>query len=241
MLQLYKNEVVTSATLKQADVRNAELKLYTDNFWVWGGTSTVLAGFLFEQITSPVPISTPWPLEFVYLLSTSLCLGLSLCLITWTVLICMWGPGKALRGPEGMKSFHDTIEYMKGEHKRLYQIFMICIFTYFGSATCKVWVFPSRKRVNLACSICLILIFVALLVMMGRLEYRIGGSLWQHEGQDGKIHGLQKFEEVSDLDNYIATKVHPHHHMEHFPGLTQTTAHHESLKREVDSLGREKT
>lgn len=234
MLQLYKNEVVTSATLQQADIRTAELKLYTDNFWVWGGTSTVLAGFLFEQITSPVPENTPWMLEFAYLFTTSLCLGLSLCIITWTVLICMWGPGKALRGPDGMKSFHDTLEYMKKEHRNMYHIFFVSILTYFASTTAKVWVFPSRARVNLVCTITLVVVFVLLLIMQCKLECRIGGSIWRHEGQDGRIRGLQKFEEVTDLDNFINAKVHPHHHMADLPGLTQVQAH-EHGKREVDT------
>lgn len=235
MLQLYKNEVVTSATLKQSEVRKAELKLYTDNFWVWGGTSTVLAGFLFEQITSPVPESTPWGLEFVYLVSTSLCLGLSLCIITWTVLICMWGPGKALRGHEGMKSLHETLEFMREEHGKLYRIFLLSILTYFGSTTAKVWVFPSRTTVNLACSLLLGVLFIALLVMQFRLEYRIGGNIWKHEGADGRIKGLEAFEAVTDLDTFISTKVHPHHHMaSSIPGLTQfgPQGGHEKVKSE---------
>jgi len=234
MLSLFKNEVVTQASLRQADVRKQELKLYTDNFWVWGGTSTVLAGFLFEQITSPVPDNTPWLLEFVYLTCTSLCLGLSLCIITWTVLICMWGPGKALRGPEGIKSFHDTLEFMKQEHHRTYRIFILSIIAYFGSTCTKVWVFPSRARVNLACSLCLLIIFVGLVIMNIRLECRIGGSIGQHDEQDGKIAGLQAFDDVTDLDNHLATKIHPHHNMEHQPGLTQIAGQHESLKREAD-------
>mmetsp|Transcript_57183 Transcript_57183/g.90901 ORF Transcript_57183/g.90901 Transcript_57183/m.90901 type:complete len:206 (+) Transcript_57183:44-661(+) len=204
MLQLFKNDVVTSTSLLQADVRKYELELYTKNFWVWGGTSTVLAGFLFEQITSPVPESTPWNMEFVYLASTALCLGLSLCIITWSVIICMWGPGMALRGPDGMKSFHDTIEFMKTEHRRMYYIFMLDILTYFGSTCAKVWVFPSREKVNLACSIALALIFVVLLVMQFMLECRIGGSLIEHQGEDGRIHGLRDFEGVGDLDTHLA-------------------------------------
>lgn len=235
MLQLLKNEVVTSSTLRQADVRKAELKLYTDNFWVWGGTSTVLAGFLFEQITSPVPDSTPLLLEFTYLLLTSSCLGLSLCIITWTVLICMWGPGVALRGPEGMKSFHEALEFMKVEHQKIYRIFLIAIFAYFGSATAKVWVFPSRSAVNVACSAVLGVIFLVLVVIAVRLEYRIGGSIWLHEGSDGQIHGLQKFDGVVDLDTYISTKVQPYRNANDTPGLSMAGAGHTTLLREVNS------
>lgn len=234
MLTLFKNEVVTSTSLAQANVRQAELKLYTDNFWVWGGTSTVLAGFLFEQITSPVPESTPWSLEFIYLFTTSLCLGLSLCIITWTVLICMWGPGMALRGPEGMKSFHKVIEFMQVEHRKMYYVFMSSIFTYWGSTTAKVWVFPSRTRVNWACSIMLALMFVVLVVMQLRLECKIGGSIWGlHDGMDGRIQGLEQYEQVADLDTYISTKVHFHQRESEIPGLANASKH-EARKSEFD-------
>mmetsp|Transcript_124875 Transcript_124875/g.221250 ORF Transcript_124875/g.221250 Transcript_124875/m.221250 type:complete len:230 (-) Transcript_124875:94-783(-) len=209
MLQLYKNEVVTSSTLQQADVRHKELQLYTRNYWVWGGTSTTLAGFLFEEITSPVPEETAWTLEFVYLFCTASCLGLSLCIITWTVLLCMWGPGMALRGPEGMKSFHSTVEFLKKEHKIIYNIFGISIFLYFGSAITKLWVFPSRHWVNVGCTITLFVILIILVVMQFALEWRIGGGIFPHDGEDGKIHGLQAFEEVTDLDRYLSTKVQP--------------------------------
>ena len=41
------------------------------------------------------------------------CLSLDLCIVTWTVLVCTWGPGSALRGPNGMKSFHETLALLK--------------------------------------------------------------------------------------------------------------------------------
>ena len=67
--------------------------------------------------------------------------GLDLCIVTWTVLVCTWGPGgcslmisvqacvmrrrrlcprgNALRGPDGMKSFHETIALLKEEQMPL--------------------------------------------------------------------------------------------------------------------------
>jgi len=41
MLQLFKNEVVAQANVKQADIRQRELDYYTNNYWTWGQTATI--------------------------------------------------------------------------------------------------------------------------------------------------------------------------------------------------------
>eukprot|EP00415_Alexandrium_ostenfeldii_P003118 UN3118 len=71
-----------------------------------------MAGFVFSHLTNPVPEGTNFYLETAYLVFTSLCLGLDLRIITWTVLCCIWGPGHALRGPDGMKPFHATVDFL---------------------------------------------------------------------------------------------------------------------------------
>ena len=109
MLQLYKNEVVAEVSVRQADVRQQELDFYAGNYWTWGSTCTLFAGFVFSQLTRSIPTDTNWVLENFYLLTVSLCLGCSVSVIIWTVLLSMWGPGLALRGPQGMGSFHGAV------------------------------------------------------------------------------------------------------------------------------------
>lgn len=209
MLQLFKNNVVTESTLAQALVRQKELEFYTNNYWIWGGTSTVMAGFVFAQLTNPVPEGTSFYLETVYLVCTATCLSLDLCVITWTVLCCMWGPGMALRGPEGMKSFHQTVDFMKGEQQSIYMTFVASVISYFLSTCCIVWVYPSRREVNFTCMCTLGFFLVTILWLQVKLELEIGGSLFQHDGPDGRITGLERFEDVADLDQYMATVVTP--------------------------------
>mmetsp|Transcript_68295 Transcript_68295/g.193469 ORF Transcript_68295/g.193469 Transcript_68295/m.193469 type:complete len:228 (-) Transcript_68295:37-720(-) len=209
MLQVYKNGVVTEALIQQAEVRQRELEFFTNNLWIWGGTSTVMAGFVFAQLTNPVPEATNIYLEISYLVFTAVCLGLDLCVITWSILCCIWGPGMALRGPEGMKSFHATVEFLRGEQQQIYVAFVVSVLAYFLSSCCLVWVYPSRSLVNAACMGVLFIFLVVIIILQIRLEMRIGGSIFSHDGADGRIKSFAPVEEVADLDDYVAATVPP--------------------------------
>lgn len=166
-----------------------------------------MAGFMFEQLTKQLPDGTNFYLETAYLVFTATSLGLDLCIITWTVLCCMYGPGMALRGPEGMKSFHKTVDFLKGEQQQIYLTFMASVFTYFISSCCVVWVYPSRELVNWACMGIFFLVLIVIMYLQISLELQIGGSVLSHDGADGRIKGLALFEQVADLDQYVSDVV----------------------------------
>lgn len=223
MLQIYKNNVVTQVTQDAADVRQRELNFYTNNYWTWGCTSTVMAGFVFSQLANPVPKDTDFALEITYLVFTAVCLGLNLCIITWTVLCCMWAPGLALRGPEGMKSFHDTITFLKDEQQSIYMTFVFSVLTYFGSSCCLVWVYPSQTAINRSCMGVLLVFLVILVLLQIRLEMRLGGSIFSHEGPDGRINTIEAFGNVADLDDYVGTTMGDHTQVTvEMPGLFES-------------------
>jgi len=226
MLTVLKNEVVASSTCNQADVRQLELDLYTNNFWIWGNAAGIMAGFMFDQITIPLPDGTRFDLECAYLVLTSLCLGLNLCVISWTVLLCMWGPGMALRGPEGMKSFHETVDFLEKEQRGIYFAFSFSVLAYFGCTAMIVWVFPSRTLVNMWAMAIMLFLLIVLILVQCRLEVRIGGGFRKHEGPDGRIHGFKSFEQVQDLDFYASQ------HAPAPPGYTQYPGLHESSQPE---------
>ena len=70
-------------------------------------------------------LSIPFSLlRYTYLGFTTLCLSLDLCIVTWTVLVCTWAPGNALRGPDGMTSFHETLSLLKEEQMSIYYAFV---------------------------------------------------------------------------------------------------------------------
>eukprot|EP00933_Yihiella_yeosuensis_P060353 TRINITY_DN6288_c3_g1_i1.p1 TRINITY_DN6288_c3_g1~~TRINITY_DN6288_c3_g1_i1.p1 ORF type:complete len:229 (-),score=35.74 TRINITY_DN6288_c3_g1_i1:151-837(-) len=207
MLQVYKNQVVAGAQCSQADVRQKELDFYTNNYWIWGGTAVIMAGFAFGELTEEIPEGTNDILAMSYLGFTAICLSLDLCIITWTVLICIWGPGMALRGPDGMKSFHDAVDFLKNEQSQIYTAFVVSVIAYFGSSCCLLWVYPSTDLVNTAGTCVLLLCLVALTFVQCRLDFAIGALGNAHEDVDGQIHAFRTFEHISDLDAGLAAAV----------------------------------
>jgi len=201
MLQLLKNEVVTNAAVSQADVRQAELDYYINNYWTWGGTATIMGGFVFAQLTNPVPENTNKLLEAAYLISTTACVGLNLCVITWTVLCCIWAPGMALRGPEAIESFHKVIDFLKSEQDSIYVAFVLGVVFYFIATCTLVWVYPSRASVNVASCGCLgfflLVVFYYQCVIDGKLK--ISGS--DTNATEGRIAGFSVFSNIADLDS----------------------------------------
>jgi hypothetical protein len=212
MLSVYKNQVVAHASLHQADLRQRELDFYTNNFWIWGSTATVMAGFVFAQLTDKkVPDGTNFYIAQAYLGCTAISLALDMCIITWTVLCCVYGPGLALMGPDGMKSFHDTVEFLKKQQFEIYTAFNGSVLTYFLSSCALLWITPSRDVVNVWCTAALFSFLVVLIIMQCRLECRVGEFVTSHDGS-GKINGFATFEDMADLDHYVSQAVPPEAH-----------------------------
>eukprot|EP00927_Polykrikos_kofoidii_P001542 TRINITY_DN10582_c0_g1_i1.p2 TRINITY_DN10582_c0_g1~~TRINITY_DN10582_c0_g1_i1.p2 ORF type:complete len:227 (+),score=33.56 TRINITY_DN10582_c0_g1_i1:110-790(+) len=204
MLQLSKNDAITAAAVSQAGVRQSELDFYIANFGTLSTSTAINAGFVFAQLTNPVPEGTNLALETVYLVSVALTLFISLCVITWTMIYTILGPGLALRGPEGMKSFHQAVTDCKSDTNLLYNMFLISNIAYFVSICCQVWVYPSDFTSNMACMVVFALTLLITGYYLCKLELRIGGSFIPHTGADGQIQGFGIFEEVADLDSNLA-------------------------------------
>lgn len=167
----------------------------------------IMGGFAFSELIAPIPEDTHPALGIVYLGFTALCMSLDMCIITWTVLVCVWGPGHALRGAEGMKSFHETVDFLKSEQTSIYYAFLVSVVAYFGSSSCLLWVYPSHTITNVAGSSILVLSFVVLLGTQLRLEHRVGFLGNSHDEVTGRIQGLAPFEDVADLDTFVASAV----------------------------------
>lgn len=210
MLQLYKNSVITDATASQAEVRQKELDFYTNIFALFGGSATFMAGITFEGLTKVIPPDTPPSLETWYLVLNTLNIGLDLCIIVWTTLCCTWGPGMALRGPEGLLSFHKTVDFLKDETLSIYLTYALSVICFFGSAVTQIWVFPNGESITawVATGIMLLILFIVLVEQI-RLELRIGGVIFSHFGADGKINGFQQFSGIHDLDSYLHSQGQP--------------------------------
>ena len=95
MLQLVKNQAVANVLKQQVEVRRLELDWYSTNYSSFTGQAAMLAGFAFSQLTTPMPEDHPPPfmLEFVYMILTCTCIGLSLSVILICTFLSVWGPG----------------------------------------------------------------------------------------------------------------------------------------------------
>merc|ERR1712224_856886 len=111
----------------------------------------------------------------------------------------------ALRGPDGMESFHRVITFLREEQNSIYNSFMTSVFCYFASTCCLVWVYPSSKVTNWAMMVCFATFLIMVVIVQVGLEVRIGGSILSHEGLDGRIRGLGTLEAVDDLDNNVGS------------------------------------
>ncbi|CAE8638587.1 unnamed protein product, partial [Polarella glacialis] len=186
-----------------ADIRQKEVDFYTNNFWVWGSTSSVImAGFMFDMLTQEIPEGTNEVLSMVYLAFTSLCLSLDMCVITWTILLCMWGPELALRGTDGMKAFNDSVAFLKSEQSRVYAAFVASVVAYFGSSCTLLWVYPSRNSVNTMGTFLLLFALLMIMYIQCKLDVEIGGWGNIHEEVDGQIKAFSAFDNIADLDTY---------------------------------------
>ncbi|CAE8590499.1 unnamed protein product, partial [Polarella glacialis] len=133
-------------------------------------TAVIMAGFAFGQLTEAIPEGTDETLALFYLGFTSLCLSLDLCIITWTVLLCIWGPGMALRGQGGMKAYNDAVLFLKAEQRTVYLAFVVSVIAYFGSSCCLLWVYPSRTSVNIFSTCILLGCLVGMAFLQMKLE-----------------------------------------------------------------------
>jgi len=207
MLQIFKNHAVTKATLLQVDIRQKELNFYTNIYWTWCSFATVTTGFVFDQLTNPVPEETPFWLESLYLFFTASCLGLNLNLITTTVLFSVWGPGMALRGPNGMQSSHRAINFLREEMDNNYLIFNGGVTCYFASTCTLIWIYPSRSEVNVACMVILTFFVILTIGTQCALTGRLKESYYKSgQDTDGHIVGFDLWDRVADLDS-VATRV----------------------------------
>jgi len=220
MLNVSKNEVLTEASVNQATVRQKELDYFTSNYWTWGSISTVFVGFVFDQLKNNTPEGTNLGLEIFYLSSTVACLCSNLCVITWTAFMCIWGPGLALRGADGMNSLNTAVEFLDNEQYVVYKTFYFGVVSFFFSAVANLWVFPSHFAVNCSCSV----LFGIAGILIFFFQYRIsdqlkGSSIYnKHKATSGRINAFERLNIVGDLD-------------------TLTTAHHDRFAAERTRRG----
>lgn len=221
MLQTRKNLVLTSAAIKQMNVRNRELQFYMNSYWVWGSCCTVMEGFVFAQLVTPVPPGTELWLEVLYLVCITISGGLNLYIITVTTLCCVWGPAMAIRGSGGLTSVHAACDFMKNEQNWVYFAFLASICSYFGFSMCLLSIYGWDSGIAFVCNI----IFTLFLVMLLRLLYNlqqtfVSTSIFDTKGPEGRIQTFDILQDLADIDHNVHSRV-PDIAPPHFPGMRE--------------------
>ncbi|KAL8434892.1 hypothetical protein Efla_000703 [Eimeria flavescens] len=197
MLQLFKNQVVTSVAKQQVEIRQLELDWYTNNYWTLSQQAALLAGFAFSQITTALPSDVSFALEGSYLLLAALSLGMQLCVIVTTTFCCMWGPGLALRGPDGVRSVNAAVENLKAEQGPVFFMFVAGLTCFFSSNILLLWCY-FEEWVAFACSLFLggFVFVIAYYAISLTYQLRVDDS----EAVEGRIDALKAYDNIADLD-----------------------------------------
>ena len=82
-------------------IRERELNLYSDNFRNIGTQAALLAGFAFSGVTITTDLVNDDRERALYIFITVAAMSLNICALFSSVTCCMFGPGLALRGPDG--------------------------------------------------------------------------------------------------------------------------------------------
>lgn len=159
--------------------------------------AALLAGFAFSQITTALPSDVSFALEASYLLLAALSLGMQLCVIVTTTFCCMWGPGLALRGPDGVRSVNAAVESLKAEQGTVFFMFVAGLSCFFTSNILLLWCY-FEEWVAFASSIFLggFVVVIAYYTLTLTYQLRVAES----DAVDGTIDALKAYENIADLD-----------------------------------------
>eukprot|EP00826_Nyctotherus_ovalis_P047997 TRINITY_DN5612_c0_g2_i1.p2 TRINITY_DN5612_c0_g2~~TRINITY_DN5612_c0_g2_i1.p2 ORF type:complete len:154 (+),score=46.18 TRINITY_DN5612_c0_g2_i1:424-885(+) len=109
----------------------------------------------------------------------------------------MFGPGLALRGPEGPISMHKSIEVLQKQSKVTFYFFMISLVFFLISSFLVVWIYyPGIIAVIVN------VVLVYCLVMFGRNGVQIWKKLYvtDVEAVTGQFTDFSAYEQMPDLD-----------------------------------------
>ena len=124
MLQARKEALQNTARQRMVDIRNKELNYYTDNCRSIGNSAALVAGLAYSGIRYHYLLerkqnylsTTGDSLEAMFFLTLlAITLGTSLQTVYVAMLVALFGPHLALRGPDG--SLQDAVEGMHALRK----------------------------------------------------------------------------------------------------------------------------
>ncbi|CAD7932166.1 unnamed protein product [Amoebophrya sp. A120] len=208
MLQLYKNQVVTQVSKEQIDLRQLELDWYCSNYDTMAVSSTMLAGFAYDQLTNSVPAkTTSLQMEFVYVVFTAVSLGLALSIAVTCIFSVIFGKSLALRGSLGATSVNIAVDNLRNEQKVLYLQFVACLLCYLISHVLQVVILHPAKEDKLTSithrMVLPPMIFFFLLIVYFTISLTVKLQVRDSDAISGTIAALRPYERIADLDQQV--------------------------------------
>ena len=77
------------------------------------GIAAMMAGFGFGSLKISFPDNTPFVLQVAYLSITACAIGFELCAILNSATCSVFGPGKFLRGKNGLQSANEAVSVLE--------------------------------------------------------------------------------------------------------------------------------
>ena len=138
MLYADKNALRTNLKVNLLRIRERELNFYTNNCLSISTQAALLAGFAWYGLTEvPFDEDANEIVQMVYLVVTTLIMGLEMLTVVNATLCAILGPGLALRGPDG--SMHKAVDGMMTHYRFTFACFSLGLLCFQFSALLYSW------------------------------------------------------------------------------------------------------
>eukprot|EP00656_Telonema_subtile_P011998 TRINITY_DN16015_c0_g1_i1.p1 TRINITY_DN16015_c0_g1~~TRINITY_DN16015_c0_g1_i1.p1 ORF type:complete len:191 (-),score=45.16 TRINITY_DN16015_c0_g1_i1:214-786(-) len=139
MLNADKELLLSNLKQNALSLREKELNFFNDNFAAVGTQAALIAGFSMTALAElTVPETTSRFFKASFYLCTVITLACELHCVCTTTFICVWGPGLALRGPDG--SIHRAVDGMMEERYQVFFSFGAGIISFILAAIAACWI-----------------------------------------------------------------------------------------------------
>eukprot|EP01071_Lankesteria_metandrocarpae_P007620 Lankesteria_metandrocarpae@DN4732_c0_g1_i1.p1 len=151
-----------------------------------------------------LPADTSNEMETLYVFLVCVTLGCHMVVVVTTTLCSIWGPGLALRGPNGSDSMHTAIENLRREQKFVFSFFLFGMTGFFLGNIVQVWCFfepwvAKPATVVLTLSLAIFIYFTAYLIRHLKLP--------EEAEIRGRINALRPYETIGDLDTQLVNAI----------------------------------
>ena len=125
MLLADKNQTMTGFQHQTLEIREKELNYFVSLYNGISGIAAMMAGFAFGSLKIDFPDGTSQLMQICYLSVTACAIGLELCAILNSATCSVFGPGKFLRGRDGIASANEAVQVLEEKSEITLQYFLM--------------------------------------------------------------------------------------------------------------------